>query len=259
MQNNTFPTSFVGQNLIKLSAVDSTNSFMKGIMSNSEPLPEGTVIMADNQYGGRGQAGNTWYAEPGKNLTFSVLLRPDFITPDQQFRLNMVVSTALMHTLRELCGEGAKTKWPNDIYFNDRKLGGVLIENTLSGSQIKASVIGIGLNVNQLSFDGDLGARATSLQIITGKPIELDLLLRSVCVQIELAYLKLRTGPVDSLYHDYVKDLYLYGENALYRQNGEIIEGMITGIAERGQLELTTSAGLKRFDFKEIEFLHKKN
>lgn len=259
MQNNTFPTLFVGQNLIKLSAVDSTNSFMKGIMSNSEPLPEGTVIMADNQYGGRGQAGNTWHAEPGKNLTFSIFLQPDFITPDQQFRLNMAVSTALMRALSKFCGQGAKVKWPNDIYFSDRKLGGVLIENTLSGSRIKASVIGIGLNVNQLTFGGELGARATSLQIITGKPIELDVLLRSVCLEIELAYLKLRTGPSDSLYHDYVKDLYLYGEKALYRQNGEIIEGTITGIAERGQLELATSEGLRRFDFKEIEFLHKKN
>jgi BirA family biotin operon repressor/biotin-[acetyl-CoA-carboxylase] ligase len=80
LQNNTFSTLFVGQNLIKLSAVDSTNNFLKNLVSKSEPLPEGTVIMADDQFAGRGQQDNTWYAEPGKNLTFSILLKPTFFT-----------------------------------------------------------------------------------------------------------------------------------------------------------------------------------
>jgi BirA family biotin operon repressor/biotin-[acetyl-CoA-carboxylase] ligase len=99
LQNNTFSTLFVGQNLIKLSAVDSTNNFLKGLVSKSEPLPEGTVIMADDQFAGRGQQENAWHADPGKNLTVSILLRPAFLPLNKQFLLNMAVSIAINNTL----------------------------------------------------------------------------------------------------------------------------------------------------------------
>ena len=161
MQNNTFSTLFVGQNLIKLSSVDSTNNFLKSLVSNSEPLPEGTVIMADDQYAGRGQQNNIWKAEPGKNLTFSVLLKPTFLPLSQQFLLNMVVSTAINNALSHFLSDGLSVKWPNDIYFRDQKIGGVLIENTIVGNDIKTAIIGIGINVNQQHFEAELTVKAT--------------------------------------------------------------------------------------------------
>ena len=107
------------------------------MVSNSEPLPEGTVIMAENQYEGRGQVGSKWHAEPGKNLTFSILLRPSFIQPREQFNLNMTISIAIQKALESLIGTGLSVKWPNDIYFGHQKIGGMLIENIVAGSHIK--------------------------------------------------------------------------------------------------------------------------
>ncbi|MCX2478521.1 biotin--[acetyl-CoA-carboxylase] ligase [Pedobacter sp. MC2016-15] len=256
MQNNTFSTLFVGQNLIKLSAVDSTNNFLKRMVSNSEPLPEGTVIMAENQYAGRGQAESSWLAEPGKNLTFSLLLQPGFLPLGSQFRLNMAVSVAIQRALKALVGEGLTIKWPNDIYYGDQKLGGILIENMVSGGRIKACIIGIGLNVNQEVFEGDLGSRAGSVYQILHEHVNLIWLLTQICSHIEAAYLKLREGRYLTLREEYLECLYLFHTNALYRQNGELFEGRIVDVSDTGFLSLETEAGIKTYNFKEIEFIN---
>ncbi|HZX59878.1 MAG TPA: biotin--[acetyl-CoA-carboxylase] ligase, partial [Mucilaginibacter sp.] len=125
-------------------------------MSNSKPLPDGTVIMADDQHAGRGQQNNRWHSEPGKNLTFSLLLRPSFLSVTRQFDLTRAVSMGIIEALRPFLGEKLKIKWPNDIYYEDRKMGGILIENTLQSNQIKNSVIGIGLNINQEAFPAEI-------------------------------------------------------------------------------------------------------
>ncbi|MHB1178435.1 MAG: biotin--[acetyl-CoA-carboxylase] ligase, partial [Daejeonella sp.] len=116
MQNNTFSGLFVGQNLIKLKEVSSTNSFLKDALSKSTPLLEGTVIMADKQFAGRGQTNNVWMSEPGQNLTFSILLNPSFLQIDKQFELNKAISLALNDVLRNYTGDQALIKWPNDAY-----------------------------------------------------------------------------------------------------------------------------------------------
>lgn len=225
------------------------------MLSNSEPLPEGTVIMAENQYQGRGQQGNTWHAEPGKNLTFSLLLYPGFLPPEDQFSLNMVCSTAVHRALKKLTGEGLRIKWPNDIYFRHRKIGGMLIENILSGSSIKASIIGIGINVNQEHFEPALEQRAASLFQILHEHVNLVSLLAEICSQTEAAYLKFREGRYPELREEYLEILYLYREWAAYRQNGENFSGKITGISPQGKLMMETGAGLREYNFKEIEFI----
>ena len=140
--------------IIRLDNVDSTNTYLSGIASNS---PHGTCVLADRQSAGRGQRGNTWESEPGKNLTFSVLLRPDGLHASQQFRISQAVSLAITDTLDGFLPEGieAKVKWPNDIYVGNRKICGILIENTLCGAAIQHSIIGIGLNINQRDFLSD--------------------------------------------------------------------------------------------------------
>ncbi|QNK62786.1 biotin--[acetyl-CoA-carboxylase] ligase [Pedobacter sp. PAMC26386] len=255
MQNNTFSTLFVGQNLIKLLAVDSTNNFLKRMVSNSEPLPEGTVIMAENQYEGRGQLGSKWHAEPGKNLTFSILLHPSFLSLGDQFNLNMTISVAIQKALLGITGAGLTIKWPNDIYFGHKKMGGMLLENIVTGSRIKACIVGIGINVNQEIFEIVLQQRASSIFQILHQHVDLVALLAEVCSHIEAGYLKLKGGNYEGLRNEYLKSLYQFNVKANYRQNGEIIEGKITDVSENGLLSLETSDGLKTYNFKEIEFI----
>ncbi len=255
MQNNTFSTLFVGQNLIKLSAVDSTNNFLKNLLSKSEPLPEGTVIMADDQFAGRGMQENIWKSEPGKNLTLSILLRPIFLALNKQFLLNMAISVAINNTLSAYLAHGLSIKWPNDIYYNDLKLGGVLIENTIIGNQIKNTVIGIGINVNQQFFPPDLIHKSTSLHQILQKNVNLEMLLADLCSQIEVFYLNLRAKKEDLLRKAYTDKLYKINITSLYRQNGEVFEGTITGVSDSGLLNMNTSGKLTQFNFKEVEFL----
>ncbi|HYH55846.1 MAG TPA: biotin--[acetyl-CoA-carboxylase] ligase, partial [Anseongella sp.] len=144
--------------------MDSTNNFAKELVANSGPVPDGTVIMAEGQYGGRGQADNTWLSEPGKNLTFSLILNCEFLPPAEQFCLSMAVSLGVLGTVKRELGKEALIKWPNDIYFGAKKLGGILIENVLMGSLLRSSVTGIGLNVNQTHFPRLEGA--TSFRLV---------------------------------------------------------------------------------------------
>ncbi len=258
MQNNTFSTLFVGQNLINLLAVDSTNNFLKNLLSKSEPLPEGTVIMAEDQFAGRGQQQNIWHAEPGKNLTFSLLLKPHFLPLNKQFLLNMAISIAINKALSVYVGHGLSIKWPNDIYFNDQKLGGVLIENAIVGHTLKNAIIGIGLNVNQTTFPEELGKKATSIYQILQENVNLPNLLAEICSQIESLYLQLKAGNYTFLMQNYVDKLYRMNEPSLFRQNGEVFEGKITGVSESGLLQLWKDGTNHQYNFKEIEFLNPK-
>lgn len=256
MQNNTFSTLFVGQNLIKLLAVDSTNNYLKSLVSKSEPLPEGTVIMADDQYAGRGQQENVWHAEPGKNLTMSLLLKPKFLPVDQQFLLNMAVSIAINHAITKFVGEGVFIKWPNDVYFHHQKMGGILIENAITGSAIKTAVIGIGINVNQLNFGESLQHKATSIAQILQKDVNLELLLHEICSQIEYLYLRLKAKDYTYLRVSYVDRLYGINQPRTFRRAGELFEGTIIGVTDQGLLSIETGKELKQFNFKEVEFIN---
>ncbi len=257
MQNNTFSTVFIGQNIIKLISVDSTNTYLKDLTSNSEPLPEGTVIMAEHQYAGRGQRDYHWETDAGKNLTFSVFLKPYFIRLSDVFLLNIMVSAALHCALSKYLPQNLCIKWPNDVYYKDKKLGGVLIENAIIGNHIKHTIIGIGLNVNQLVFNRTLTYTATSLTQILHREIDLTILMGEICEQLEKTYLKIQAGNKSVLTDNYVSKLYRFGEVAKYGHKGEIFEGQIVGITASGLLKIQTQNGkILTFGFKEVSFLH---
>jgi len=258
LQNNTFSTLFVGQNLIKLKEVDSTNNFLKDLVSKSEPLAEGTVIMADNQFAGRGQQESVWQTQAGKNISTSIYLKPSFLPLNKQFYLNIAVSLAVSDALSSFISEGIKVKWPNDMYYLNKKLGGILIENTLTGTSIKSSVIGIGLNVNQSEFSESISERATSVIQILQRNVPLMDIMEKIFIFMEKYYLILRAGKYSILQNDYLAKLYNYNVSALYKQNDEIFEGIIKGVEDGGRLTVDTKDGLKRFNFKEIEFTHTK-
>lgn len=222
--------------------------------SKSEPLPEGTVIMADNQYAGRGQHENVWHAEPGLNLTASIFLKPGFLPVDRQFLLNMAISIALRNALKMRVEEHISIKWPNDIYYLDRKLGGLLIENSVSGGNYKSAIIGIGLNVNQLEFSRERVKTAVSLREILQEDVNLMELLAEICSHIEAQYLKLKGNP-GHLADDYMSGLYKFGQLASFRDKHGSFEGSIVDVTVDGGLVVAVGEGKRRYNFREIEFI----
>jgi BirA family biotin operon repressor/biotin-[acetyl-CoA-carboxylase] ligase len=256
LQNNIFSGLFVGQNLITIKQVDSTNNFLKDLLSNSKPLHEGTVIMAESQYAGRGQQQNHWHSQDGKNLTFSLLLKPSFLTVSQQFDLTRAVSLGIINALEPILGDGLKIKWPNDIYYNDGKLGGILIENMVQGAQIKNAVIGIGLNINQEIFPLDV-PNAVSLKQILHKDYDLNWLLSEICKNIEAMYLNLKAGSFDLVRKAYFDRLYWLNEQKLFKSKGLVFEGMIENVEDNGLLIVSNGGEASGYNQKEIEFLNK--
>lgn len=210
--------------------------------------------MADKQFAGRGQSSNTWVSEEGKNLTFSVLLNPRFLSVEKQFGLNKAISLGLIDALTKYLGAVVFVKWPNDIFVEHAKIAGVLIENMVQGSTIRHSIVGIGLNVNQESFPSSL-KNVTSFRRILHKDYDLSLLLADLCQSIEARYLQLRSGRLSELDADYLKHLYLRDVPAAFRIGNELLEGRIIGISENGQLMVQTQDGMRFFGNKEIEFI----
>ena len=255
MQNNTFSGLFVGHNLITLKEVDSTNTFLKDAVSKSAPLMEGTVIMADRQFAGRGQAANSWQSEAGKNLTFSILLNPVFLKIERQFELNKAISIALNDVLTKYLGDCVYIKWPNDIYVNNKKIGGILIENIIQGKKFKHAIIGIGLNVNQVNFADNL-KNISSLKQELHQDYHLMGLLGEICSAIEAKYLQLKAGLFKKINEDYLSRIYLIGEIASFKFDGSIQNGKIIGITETGQLILEINEEIRYFNNKEIEFIN---
>jgi BirA family biotin operon repressor/biotin-[acetyl-CoA-carboxylase] ligase len=254
LQNNIFSGLFIGQNFVELKEVDSTNNFLKELLSNSKPLMEGTVIMAENQYAGRGQQQSSWHVEPGKNLTFSLLLTPHFLPVANQFDLTRAVSLGVFDALEPLLGSGLKIKWPNDLYYDDNKLGGMLIENVLQGGQIKNSVIGIGLNINQENFPPHL-SNATSVKQILHQDYDLKVLLADICRNIEAYYLNLKAGKISFVRNAYLKRLYWLNENKSFKAANGIFNGFIRDVRDSGLLVVDNNNEELEFSLKEIEFL----
>ncbi|MEJ7692102.1 biotin--[acetyl-CoA-carboxylase] ligase [Daejeonella sp.] len=255
MQNNTFSGLFVGQNLITLKEVASTNTFLKDALSKSTPFLEGTVIMAEKQFAGRGQTNNIWLSEERKNLTFSVLLNPSFLRVDQQFELNKAISVALNDVLKMYAGNDALIKWPNDSYIGNKKVGGMLIENIVTGNKIRHAIVGIGLNVNQTDFPISL-KNVTSLKQGLHKDYDLSVLLGELCGAIEARYLQLKAGRQEKITSDYMDRLYLINQWAAFKTANGVLTGKIIGVSSSGQLEMETPDGTVFFNNKEVEFIN---
>ncbi|HLP19789.1 MAG TPA: biotin--[acetyl-CoA-carboxylase] ligase [Chitinophagales bacterium] len=246
-------TLFTGQNIIELPTVDSTNNFAKELLGKERPA-EGTVIWAHEQYSGRGQMGNTWKTEAGKNLTASIILYPDFLDADKQFYLNMAISLGVKDFCESVLPDEIKIKWPNDIYWHDKKLGGILIENTISGSRIASSVIGVGINANQEEFDPEL-PNPVSLSQIARLDFKIDALVKGLCVFIEKYYLQLRQQHFNFLDRAYTEALFRYQQTHEFKKGNQTIRGEINGVAKDGKLILHSGGKEMRFGFKEVEFV----
>jgi BirA family biotin operon repressor/biotin-[acetyl-CoA-carboxylase] ligase len=213
-------------------------------------IHHGAVFICDHQSAGRGQAGNRWESEPKKNLTFSIVLENP-VEPENHFYLNIFLSLALSRCLSQHTGREVQVKWPNDLMAGGKKLGGILIENTIQGKIIRYSVAGIGLNVNQTLFNIP---SATSLALLTGTNFEKDVLLESLLMAMEVEFNRLKKNDFPGLLADWLKHLYLLNRPHQFFKDGKAFEGIITGIDQQGRLEMRINTATYYFNFKEIIF-----
>lgn len=247
---------FIGKVASYLASVDSTNIFANNLLSKSTPI-EGTVIYTDNQYAGRGQIGSKWESEAGENIILSVILYPKFLPIQSQFKLNQVVALSVYDLLKEYIFpvDQLSVKWPNDIYINDKKIGGILIENKLKGSLLASTIIGVGLNINQTNFSPNL-PNPTSLLLETENRGDTYDLIGSFCEHLERRYLQLKAGQHHNLDQDYLKVLYGYQEWRTYRiaKTEAPFKGKVIGISPEGKLQIQTTNEILEFYFKEVVF-----
>ena len=240
---------------IKVSQTASTNTYLSRLAAT---LPGGTVIYTPSQTAGRGQKGNSWESEDGKNLTFSMLLKRPPVKARDQFYLSEAAALAVVEALTAEAGDGFAVKWPNDVYWQDKKICGMLLENSLDGSDIATCIVGIGLNVNQERFVSD-APNPVSLINITGREHDLEALLKRVCARIEQL--------VDSLDDDNARaDLHQRYMAALYRNDGQLypwedaaghrLMASVAGIAPDGTLTLLHEDGTRHdYLFKEVKHI----
>jgi BirA family transcriptional regulator, biotin operon repressor / biotin---[acetyl-CoA-carboxylase] ligase len=247
------PPLFLGNTLIELASVDSTNDYAKDLLRNERPA-EGTIVFAHDQLIGRGQAGNSWSAEKGKNLTLSIILYPKFLEAEKQFFLNMAVSLGGKDFCETVLDEEIKIKWPNDIYNRDNKLAGILIENTINSNKLASSVIGIGININQKEF-GKKIPNATSFSLISGHEYQLQSLIEQLASFIEKYYLQLRQMHFNFLDKAYMEALYRYQQTYEFRKGAQHFKGEINGVTKEGKLIIHSKGKEQRFGFKEVEFV----
>jgi len=242
--------------LIKTAEAESTN---RQILEFSQKRETPFALMAYKQTAGRGQRGNTWESEDGKNITLSILMRPTTVKVSEQFIISQVVSVAIAETLRHFMpniSSAVAIKWPNDIYVGNRKICGTLIENSLNGNEITQSIVGIGLNVNQTVFVSD-APNPVSMRQLTGKEWDIDVLAQYMCDVIErLAKTFLRANHYSRLRERYFSMLWRAQGYHPYidTATGTKFRAMISDIAETGHITLTDDQGQQRqYAFKEVE------
>jgi BirA family transcriptional regulator, biotin operon repressor / biotin---[acetyl-CoA-carboxylase] ligase len=239
--------------IIKLSATSSTNDYLKQLNSQ-HVVSNFTIVTTHKQENGKGQMGTFWESEEGKNLTFSILLKDLIVDVKQLYTLNILVSLAIVQVLEKRKISKLTVKWPNDIMSGQFKLGGILIENNIKSNRDVVSIVGIGLNVNQLNFD--FAPQAISLKKIMGFDFQLEELLLDICVSIQqnIATLKDNERTIWQRYHNYLhrKDI----PTAFERTNGNRFMGIIQKVTPDGLLQvLMDDDSIEHFDVKEIKML----
>ena len=218
-----------------------------------EDFSEGLVIYTDHQKSGKGQRGNVWLSEPGKNILMSVLIKPAYLLIAEQHLLNVVVGLSVIRSLAHYVEEKRlKLKWPNDILIDKMKICGILVENTIQGDKLENSIVGIGLNLNQKAFNLPM---ATSLAIDTDSEFDRIEFIEQLLIDLEYFLLKLKNGQKNLLLQLYHEKLYLKGELSSYKDVDGQFEGIILGIGNTGKLIVSKNGSLQNYDIKEIEFL----
>lgn len=252
---------------IHLNETESTNTFLRSFRADEEQRI--TLVTATNQTDGRGQRGNSWESEPGKNVVFSLLVHPRFINPLEIFSLSEAIALAVCQTVNEtlryedetaeayetLCYEDeVAVKWPNDIYVGKKKICGILIENTLRGSHVEDAIIGVGLNVNQRVFTSD-APNPVSLYNLTNKEHSINEVLHSVIERFDTLYKKLENGQQQEVHEEYMKHLFRRTGIHKFRDECGDFCASIAEVESSGHIVLLdTDGNHRRYAFKEVSF-----
>ena len=240
------------KNIIVLEEVDSTNNYAKQLIAKKEE--EGTVVLSHFQHTGKGQQGNYWESEAGKNLLFSMLLYPGFLEAGKQFYLSKIISLAVVEWLKEE-HDNVCVKWPNDIYVGEKKIAGILIEHAVKGAFLDHSIVGVGLNLNQELFMSD-APNPVSLKQLKKKEYDVQLVLQELINGFSFLYERLRQGNFEGIDKAYMESLFRKEGWHCFRKSGVDFEAQIQGIGEFGQLQLLERSGnFSEFMFKEVEFV----
>lgn len=257
MQNLPLTERIIGRNIIYLDRVSSTNDFLKEYVAKVKPHSQGTAILAVDQFQGRGQRDNIWFSEPGKNIICSIHLSPIFISANQQFPLNIGISLGMAKYLQAKCQKTVKIKWPNDIYIENKKVAGILIENTLRGSTIAQSIVGIGININQENFPEGIEQQATSLKIANQQ--QQDYVLQELSEELfnylDEAYADLSRVNMTDLLAQYNELLFRRNVPTSFLIGDEEVQGTIEGVCADGKLCVILGTQRRYFQFKEISLV----
>jgi len=241
-------------NIIKLSAINSTNDYLKEL-TTVQYVENFTIVTAENQTAGRGQMGAKWNVEPGKNLTFSVLIKDLLLQINEIFSLNAAVAVSVADALETFYNGDISIKWPNDILAGNKKIGGILIENSIKNSGEISSVVGIGLNINQQLFDGL--SKATSLALLSGREYDKDAIMISVAENLKRNVAALLHKDSDAIWQKYHKKLYKKDVPMPFEKQENRFMGIIKGVSKSGtlivQLDDETVA---EYGIKEVQLLY---
>ncbi len=241
------------RHIIKFDEIESTNSYLKKLVREKH-IEEGTIIIADFQTGGRGQMGNSWFSSKYKNLLFSLVIYPYKVKANEQFIISRIVSLAIKKLLEQFTGN-ISIKWPNDIYWNNKKIAGILIENDLLGDSIDNSVIGIGLNINEKEFPDEL-PNPVSLFQITGKEYDREVLLDIFITEFSKLYSEMQKSGFGNIENEYMTNLYRKDNYYWFEDANGRFKAKIEDVLPSGHLilsDINSNIGIK-YSFKEVKF-----
>ncbi len=248
--------AFTDASFILLDSVDSTNNYAMA-KTHAGLAKHGDAYFALHQTGGKGQRGKKWHTGNGQNIALSIVTAPARLSIDEQFKLSAAVALGCFDFFRNYAGDETKIKWPNDIYWRDRKAGGVLIENIIgrsdTGNNWKYAVVGIGINVNETVFEEGL-KNPVSLKQITGKNFDVMILAKELHQQVMKRMTEINTLPFEALLQEYNSHLFMANETVQLKKRNIVFATTIKAVTENGQLATTDTVD-NFFDFGEVEWL----
>jgi len=235
-------TQVIGNKIFVFETIDSTNACARTL--GDADTPEGAVVITDYQTNGRGRQGRSWLAEPESSILFSVLLRPP-VQLEMAGLLTLFASTAVARAVEQSVSISVECKWPNDLLIRDKKFCGILLENSLQQSGLAYAIIGTGINVNQQSFPDEIGDRATSLALETGKTHDRKKLFHAVVREMDKLYGDVRTGDFSSIVTEWTRRCSMFGRSIRVQQHDRTIEGTAVRLNFDAGLVISTSDGLQ--------------
>jgi len=247
----------IGLPLIELQSIDSTNNYAR-LQIHAGLAQHGTVYFTHEQTAGKGQRGKVWNSEKGLNIMMSIVIDPGSIALSRQFQLSACVAVSVFQFFREYAGDETKIKWPNDLYWQDRKAGGILIENIIRVAEAgqanwDRSIVGIGININQTQFPVFL-SNPVSLKQITGKTFDVIESTKRLCGILNSNFNKLTEGRFEDLYQEYLEHLYKKDQKAVFRKDSRVFEATVRSVTKNGKLVID-HAFEEEFDFGELEWV----